>query len=385
MIDLTLDGEYIGSEEFTIKTKLIILGVNHSYQLVSKECQPAAYKAYFDRVKPSAIGLERAPNEFSVSNFYDFTYEQQDIIIPYAKKNAISVYPFDWLPSSTDQELAWSVGNIERPSFIRGEGTFNNFLSFPKLEEDFFFSERKEIIEKISDWTTSSNSGEADFPRRLFLYRTFMQAMRIKAIAKDYLGQTVLIVVGHMHKNDLEKVLSDISSIEIVQPSEYGYPSEQEISTNIDEIDLFAICSFNLLGLQSEHSFDMKWIKSILEDLDDNPKTAEVHLLKTRLAILSEDISGEEAIGDYVSLLTTVNSDEEFTYTGVIDSSRVDSFFDPFGNLTIQNRLMIELARENYKLNNLFEVESIKNELFNSANLSVLQIKQLEVYWDEYL
>ena len=42
-----------------MKTKVVILGVNHAYQLVSKECQPAAYRAFFDRVKPDVIGIER--------------------------------------------------------------------------------------------------------------------------------------------------------------------------------------------------------------------------------------------------------------------------------------------------------------------------------------
>lgn len=62
------------------KTTLVILGVGHANQLVSKSCQPAVYRAFFDRVKPDVIGVERAPLEFLKSNFYDFTHEQQNII-----------------------------------------------------------------------------------------------------------------------------------------------------------------------------------------------------------------------------------------------------------------------------------------------------------------
>lgn len=192
-------------------------------------------------------------------------------LMPYSRDKGIQVYPFDWLPSSEDQDLAWNNGNIEQPHFIRGEGTFNNFLSFPELEEDFFYSERNEITHKINEWTTSPSSGEVDFPRRLFSYRTFMQAMRIKAIAKEHIGQTFLIVVGHMHKNDLENILSDVPFIEIAQPSEYGYPSKQEISNHIIEADLFAICLFNLLGcnritismLSGLHYLSTNWARTV--------------------------------------------------------------------------------------------------------------------------
>ncbi|TSB46048.1 hypothetical protein [Alkalicoccobacillus porphyridii] len=75
----------------TNKTKLIILGVGHANQLVARECQPAVYRAFFDRVKPDVIGVERAPLEFARSHFYEFTHEQQHLILPYAEKNALSL------------------------------------------------------------------------------------------------------------------------------------------------------------------------------------------------------------------------------------------------------------------------------------------------------
>lgn len=108
--------------------------------------------------------------------------------------------------------------------------------------------------------------------------------------------------------------------------------------------------------------------------------TSEVQFFKTRLGVLTKGPNREEAISVYENILTSVNANEKFTYTGVKDTGRVDSFFDPFGNITIKDRLKIELARENYKLNNLTEVEAIKKTLFESEYLTVFQSKQLEVY-----
>lgn len=88
-----------------MKTKIVVLGAGHSNQLVSRECQPAAYRAFFDRVKPDVIGIERSPLEYLRSDFYEFTYEQQNIIVPYAREKKIKVCPFDWLPSQDDSQL----------------------------------------------------------------------------------------------------------------------------------------------------------------------------------------------------------------------------------------------------------------------------------------
>lgn len=56
-----------------------------------------------------------------------------------------------------------------------------------------------------------------------------MQTMRIKKIAKLYMGKTLLIVVGHMHKPDIEDMLNSEEYIEIIQPSVYGYPEKMKL------------------------------------------------------------------------------------------------------------------------------------------------------------
>ena len=53
--------------------------------------------------------------------------------------------------------------------------------------------------------------------------------------------------------------------------------------------------------------------------------------------------------------------------------------------MTVKNRLLIELAREHYKISNLSETKLIKSTLIESMKPSILKMKQLEVYWDKYL
>lgn len=369
-----------------MNTKLIVLGVGHSNQLVTKECQPAAYRAFLDRVKPDVIGIERSPLEFNRSDFYEFTYEQQYIVVPYAKKNKIPLRPFDWLVNGEEQKLAWNIADIEQPPLIRDENTYKDFIFFDEAsiqEDEFFLSETNGLKLKVEDWVTNANAGEHDFPRRLFLYRTFMQAMRIKQIADEYRGGTFLVVVGHMHKNDIENILSKTPYIDLVQPSQFGYPTTKEIDENIEVSDLFAVLTFNLLGVQSRHFVDWDWMEFATKSLEDKTEGAELEFLKVRLGVLTNRIGGKEAAEMYELLLNGIDSNQAFTFTGVKEATRVDSYFDPFGNLTIENRIYVEIARECSKIGDFQRVMEIKN--FLMSQIPTFQGIQLNAYWDKHV
>lgn len=369
-----------------MKCKVIVLGVGHSNQLVTRECQPAVYRAFFDHISPAVIGIERAPMEYNRSDFYEFTYEQQNIILPYARENNIPVRPFDWTPSSDDQQLAWNISDFDQPPFVRGKETHKDFIYFSESsiqEQNFFFSETDELKRQVYSWINEKKSGEQDFPRRLFLYRTFMQAMRIKHIAKEYIGETVLIVVGHMHKNDIEEILKEVSFIELAQSSAYEYPSTKEIEKNLYVEDLYAIANFNLLGVQSKHFVDFEWLTNVVNRLDGETSSPEVELYKIRLDLLTKAKESKKAINEYQKIINDINPNSTFHYNGLKDKWRLDSYYDPFGNLTILHRVYLELAREYSKINSFEKVEEIKELL--SKELSSFQRLQLNYYWDNYL
>ncbi len=111
---------------------MIILGVGHSTQLINYNQQPAAIRAFIDKVKPSAICIERSPEEFSRNDFYEFTYEQQYTIIPYARKNKIPLHPIDWLPSDQDLDLAFGIKDLK---FQNLQDKKTAFLALPHLQK----------------------------------------------------------------------------------------------------------------------------------------------------------------------------------------------------------------------------------------------------------
>lgn len=371
-----------------IKTKIVVLGVNHSPQLAAESYQPAVFRAFFDRVKPDAVCIERSPQEFARNDYYEFTYEQQYLTVPYAKEHRLPLYAIDWLPSADDTLLAFNISDLERPLFVRRKSGFQGFLSFPDradLNLDLFHAETESDLNKQRSFANAAPpQARADFARRLYLYRTFMQAMRVLRAAQDNRGQTVLVVVGSLHKADIEQILKSESSVEIVQPSAFGRPAADAIAQHTRREDLFAIASFNLLGVQSATSnINFEWLRRTIARLESERQTAETLILKTRSQVLTNEASSQEVLANYQRATEMAQPDEQFTWTGVKDRSRVDSYFDPFGNLSIKQRAQLEAARENYKLKQTAVAEAVRQRL--QSQLSPLKSQQLAAYWDEFV
>src|SRR5919199_2244670 len=261
-------------------TTLVVLGVEHSAQLLAESYQPAVFRAFFDRVRPDAICVERAPLEFLRGDYYEAAYEAQHIAVPYARERGIPLYPVDWMPPADDQALAWGVPDLDAPPFVRPAEDYHTFLRFrdeSRLRLGLFFAEDAEARGHADAWYDAPRQvGERDFARRLGLYRTFMQAMRIKAACRAHPGGVVLVVIGYWHKHDIEKVLEGTPQVSIVQPSSFGHPTTEEVETHVARADLCAVASFNLLGVQSAAGIvAWEWLRRVVARLQPEETTAE--------------------------------------------------------------------------------------------------------------
>jgi hypothetical protein len=375
-----------------VATQVVVLGVTHSGMLVNPRQQPAAFRAFFDEIRPNVIGVERAPEQFARNDHYEFTYEIQEIIVPYAKQAGIPVAPFDWLPAPEDPALAFGIADLEQPPFLRpsdGSG-LNGFLSFSDSETraaDFFYADAEEVRAKNRQWYVGyPDKPRLDFPRRLYLYRTFMQAMRIAQVAARYPGGRVLVVVGDLHKDDLERILSEQRGLQIVQPSTLVSALDAEkIRAHIEPQDRLAVATFNLLGVQSRSGqLDLVWLKQIMEELAATSPGAELELLKARFDELSGRIQGNAAFDRYQRIVAISNANSLSTWSGVKDRMRIDSYFDPFGALTIRQRARTEAARVAYALGRGKEGDALKIQV-RSELISDLKRAQFDGYWERYI
>ena len=89
-------------------------------------------------------------------------------------------------------------------------------------------------------------------------------------------------------------------------------------------------------------------------------------------------VGPEDAAQHYERIRMMAEDDERFTFTGVKDAARIDSYYDPVGNLSIEQRTRLEIARESYKGGRVEAAEGMRTHLLTSAGLSVLQRHQFE-------
>jgi len=370
------------------KSKIVVLGVTHSMQLVNPKQQPAILRTFFDRVDPKALCIESTPEQYLQSNFYEFTYEQQFCLIPYAKKKNIPIHPFDWWPENEDMRIALGFTDAEYPAFTRRANGFQGFLYFEDssiFKNDLYYAENEKEKKEISDWYVSYPAEmQYDFPRRLFLYRTFLQAMYIKKTAEQYPGDTILAVVGSYHKEDLEKILG-AHGFTIIDPKGFGQFTSSDVDANFLTEDAYAIASFNLLGLQSTTVFrDSVFLKKALSVLEKE-RTAETKLFSIRYKLLYHHINSAQAIEEYRKVLTGLSKENKFTWTGVKNMQRIDSYFDPFGNMTVWQRSQLELAREYFatgdRINYTKTKEILENE-FTGLKKSLLR-EYMKIYLEK--
>jgi hypothetical protein len=126
------------------------------------------------------------------------------------------------------------------------------------------------------------------------------------------------------------------------------------------------------------------WLQRVVARLEEQP-TAETRLFRTRLDVRTGGVGPEDAAQHYERIRMMARDDERFTFTGVKDTTRIDSYYDPFGNLSIEQRARLEIARESHKGGRVEAAEGMRTHLLTSAGLSVLHRHQLEAYWDAYV
>lgn len=364
------------------KTRVAILGVDHTAQLVAEKDQPGTLAAYLDLVRPAAVCIERPPEQASRQDFYEFTYEVQGIVLPWAAKHNVELCPIDWMPPMDDQMLGFGL-DLDTPLEIRKAQGFQGFLTFPDrkiLDWDFFAADDPATLAPLKKWAAEpAPRADRDLPRRLYLYRSFMQAQRIRAIAHKRKGETMLVVVGYFHKPDIEAILQHDAAIELVPAASLGRPTDEAVRAATTAEHRGAVLSFNLLGMQAgTGTVNWDWIERVLADFAGAGPSPEARLFETRYAVLTGKISPAEAMRRYDAIAGDPAAATPFTWDGVKDRSRIDSFFDPFGNLDVRQRARVEQARTLFAQDKAVRAGQLLDQI--GAGLSPRKALQLRGY-----
>ena len=133
-------------------------------------------------------GFDRDRDEFARGAYYfEASYEQQHVAVPYARDRRIEICPVDWIPSRDDERLAFGRLEVVDPPAVRARRDFQGFLvldSAAVRRTLFYADSAPSRAAAAAFYDRPRAAGWADFPRRLGLFRTFMQAMRVRAAAR---------------------------------------------------------------------------------------------------------------------------------------------------------------------------------------------------------
>jgi tetratricopeptide (TPR) repeat protein len=211
---------------------ILIVGVEHAPgQFQSEKFSPAHIRATLEAFKPQVVGVESNPEWFAEGQFYRSTYEAQHLAVPFARDNKIPVYGIDWIGNLRENDYSWRrhierVRNIkkvlENPvvEFVQyqyGLSSWSHQIAIEDSpERDFNVLNGTEYGEKSLKWIDDGKVKKGS-PQEYMEQRDNHIVDYIAAVANKHPGTRIAIVIGAMHKADLERKLR-VKGFRVVGP-----------------------------------------------------------------------------------------------------------------------------------------------------------------------
>lgn len=230
---LAISTESLSKHRFpTINRKetILIIGVQHAPgQFWSEKFSPAHIRATLEAFNAQVIGVESNPEWFAKGQYYKATYEAQHLAVPFARENKIPVYGIDWIGEKNYSQRTHTaqVKNIKKildspvvdpAKYQYGLSSWNNQLPAQEDAPDFDVLNGAEYGEKIVKWI-DEGKGKKGSAQEYMEERNNHIVEYIRAVANRHMGSRIAIVIGAMHKSDLERKLRT-RGFKVVEPQQ---------------------------------------------------------------------------------------------------------------------------------------------------------------------
>lgn len=272
---------------------ILIIGVEHAPgQFRSEKFSPAHIRATLEAFKPQVLGVESNPEWFANGQFYRSTYEAQHLAVPFARDNKIPVYGIDWIGNLRENDYSWrrhieQVGNIkkvlespitESTPYQYGLSSWSHQIAGEDSpERDFNVLNGSEYGEKSLKWIDEGKSKKGS-PQEYMEERDNHIVNYITSVANKHSGSRIAIIIGAMHKADLEHKLR-LKGFRVTGPHSFARTVPFSDGEKMDELlkaqDIAAILAeawdtTPQSGVSRERA--ERLLKRLLELSDKDPK-----------------------------------------------------------------------------------------------------------------
>ena len=350
------------------KTRVVVLGVTHSNQLVAESYQPAVFRAFFARVAPAAVCVERGPEAFARGSHHEFTYEIQSIAVPWAAERSIPVHPFDWTPKADDELLLYGA-TWDPPPLVRRRGAPHAFMAFDStaLALPFFYAERDSVRKDYRDWYDVVPARMATDWARRPLPATAPSAGAPRGRRRGSAprphgarGRGLIPHRGHRAHPGRGPALRDREAVDLRPADRAGGERESARPTSSPSPPSTCWACSRASG-RTRRGWGAWWRG--WRRRGGRPRWS----CWRRGSVCSPAASRQRRPRDATRRSPPGPARTRVTWTGVQDRSRLDSYADPFGNLTVARRALLEQAREETRRGSADEAARLRAQLERSS------------------
>lgn len=262
--------------------EVIVIGAAHSDLLRSPHFSPAHIRAALDVAEPTLVGVEANPIWFANGVFFPGTYECQGIAIPWAVERCIPVHGIDW------QDYDRMMRDVEEGRLSAGASEAAEAATLAALREEAHseLAARENADICFDEWNRRPppvDAAHAD----LMLRRDQHIAHQCCVLLRMYDSARLAVVIGAMHKAELDAMFAGEPGIVVRQLEELGGVSESVIQAAWTRRDAFAVlteCLDGAVPYWFPETIDHRWLREVArvaEDAEDDPE--RVYLEARRL------------------------------------------------------------------------------------------------------
>lgn len=205
--------------------EVLVIGTVHAPpSLLSDLFTPAHVRATLEKFRPTAVGVEAMPEWLAAGVFFPVTYEAQEVAVPWAEEHSVPVYGIDWQEpqvARADQTPSVASPQSIQELLRRARATASSLLQQTQSPQRNLFGWINGRVGRraIGRWYHPGPEASDELRAEVaaMAHRNDRVVERILEAARRHPGGRLAVVIGGLHKPDLDAKLALHLEVRVVQ------------------------------------------------------------------------------------------------------------------------------------------------------------------------